>query len=224
MELRHLRYFVALAEELNFTRAAARVGIGQPPLSQQIRDLEQELGAMLFVRTSRKVLLTEAGTAFLAHARSITASAELASAQVRAIGEGRTGAFNVATTGSVLLGPLARLMAEYQRRIPGVLVGLNEMAPEAQLTALTQEFDFSRLRLVALVRHRQLVAHSERPIDDGALLLPLRDRRDRAKSSGDRGSRGGHGKSRFGDDRTRGGEDQSLFGIGHQLGHTSRWV
>ena len=67
---------------------------------------------MLFLRTSRKVLLTEAGTAFLAHARSIIAGAELASAQVRAIGEGRTGALNVATTGSMLLGPLARLMAD----------------------------------------------------------------------------------------------------------------
>jgi DNA-binding transcriptional LysR family regulator len=148
MELRHLRYFIALAEELNFTAAAQRLRISQPPLSQQIRDLEQELGAVLFLRTSRKVLLTEAGTAFLAHARSITASAELASAQVRAIGEGRTGAFNVATTGSVLLGPLARLMAEYQRRIPGVLVGLNEMAPEAQLTALhTRAADISFMRL-----------------------------------------------------------------------------
>lgn len=148
MELRHLRYFIALAEELNFTAAAQRLRISQPPLSQQIRDLEQELGAMLFVRTSRKVLLTEAGTAFLAHARSITASAELASAQVRAIGEGRTGAFNVATTGSVLLGPLARLMAEYQRRVPGVLVGLNEMAPEAQLIALhTRAADISFMRL-----------------------------------------------------------------------------
>jgi DNA-binding transcriptional LysR family regulator len=148
MELRHLRYFIALAEELNFTAAAHRLRISQPPLSQQIRDLEQELGAVLFLRTSRKVLLTEAGTAFLAHARSITASAELASAQVRAIGEGRTGVVNVATTGSVLLGPLARLMAEYQRRVPGVLVGLNEMAPDAQLSALrTRAADISFMRL-----------------------------------------------------------------------------
>src|ERR1700677_2088638 len=148
MELRHLRYFIALAEELNFTAAARRLRISQPPLSQQIRDLEQELGAVLSLRTSRKVLLTEAGTAFLAHARSITASAELASAQVRAIGEGRTGVVNVATTGSVLLGPLARLMAEYQRQVPGVLVGLNEMAPDAQLSALhTRAADISFMRL-----------------------------------------------------------------------------
>jgi DNA-binding transcriptional LysR family regulator len=148
MELRHLRYFIALAEELNFTAAARRLRISQPPLSQQIRDLEQELGAVLFLRTSRKVLLTEAGTAFLAHARSITARADLASAQVRAIGEGRTGVVNVATTGSVLLGPLARLMAEYQRQVPGVLVGLNEMAPDAQLSALhTRAADISFMRL-----------------------------------------------------------------------------
>jgi DNA-binding transcriptional LysR family regulator len=148
MELRHLRYFIALAEELSFTAAAQRLHISQPPLSQQIRDLEHELGTVLFLRTSRKVLLTEAGTAFLAHARSIVAGAELATAQVRAIGEGRTGALNVATTGSMLLGPLARLMAEYQHRVPGVLVGLHEMAPEAQVTALhTRGVDVSFMRL-----------------------------------------------------------------------------
>ncbi|WP_448949966.1 LysR substrate-binding domain-containing protein [Labrys neptuniae] len=148
MELRHLRYFIALAEELSFTAAAQRLHISQPPLSQQIRDLEHELGAVLFLRTSRKVMLTEAGTAFLAHARSIIASAELAAAQVKAIGQGMTGALNVAATGSMLLGPLAALMAEYQRRFPGVVIGLHEMAPEAQLNALsTRAVDISFLRM-----------------------------------------------------------------------------
>jgi DNA-binding transcriptional LysR family regulator len=148
MELRHLRYFIALAEELSFTGAARRLHISQPPLSQQIRDLEHELGTQLFLRTSRKVLLTEAGTAFLAHARSITASAELAATQVKAIGQGMTGVLNVGATGSMLLGPLAALMAEYRRRFPSVLIGLHEMAPEAQLNALmTRAVDVSFLRL-----------------------------------------------------------------------------
>ncbi|CAM5774805.1 LysR family transcriptional regulator [Labrys miyagiensis] len=148
MELRHLRYFIALAEELSFTAAAQKLHISQPPLSQQIRDLEHELGTLLFLRTSRKVVLTEAGTAFLAHARSIIASAELAATQVRAIGQGMTGALNVAATGSMLLGPLAALMADYQRRFPAVVVGLQEMAPDAQLNALlTRAVDVSFLRL-----------------------------------------------------------------------------
>lgn len=148
MELRHLRYFIVLAEELSFTAAAQRLHISQPPLSQQIRDLEHELGTLLFLRTSRRVVLTEAGTAFLAHARSIIASAELAATQVKAIGQGMTGALNIAATGSMLLGPLANLVAEYQRRAPGVLIGLHEMAPEAQVTGLlTRAVDVSFMRL-----------------------------------------------------------------------------
>jgi DNA-binding transcriptional LysR family regulator len=111
MELRHLRYFVALADEGNFTRAAARLGIGQPPLSQQIRDLETEVGAQLFHRVPHGAELTEAGSAFLPEAKEALAAAERAKLSAQRAGRGETGrlalgftasaAFNVAVTGAI---------------------------------------------------------------------------------------------------------------------------
>lgn len=150
MELRHLRYFLVVAEELSFTAAAARLRISQPPLSQQIQDLETELKTPLFLRTSRRVELTAAGTAFLDHAKSILGQVGQAVAQARAIGSGKTGKLDIGTTGSVLLGPLASIIAAYNRRYPEVLVRLHEMAPLAQITALhARKTDISFLRTPA---------------------------------------------------------------------------
>src|SRR5580658_11136652 len=95
MELRHLRYFVAIGEELNFTRAAERLRIAQPPLSQQIRQLEQELGVTLLQRNSRPVRLTEAGELLLARARALLAELEITVADVRRIGRGQAGKLNI---------------------------------------------------------------------------------------------------------------------------------
>ncbi len=136
MELRHLRYFVAVAEELSFTAAAKRLNISQPPLSQQIRELEAELKAALFERTSRRVELTAAGASFLEDARAILSHAEQAMEDAHAIGGGRVGMIRIGTTGSVLLGPLAGLIAEFGRRYPGIAVRLREMGPVEQVAAL----------------------------------------------------------------------------------------
>jgi DNA-binding transcriptional LysR family regulator len=147
VELRHLRYFLVVAEELSFTAAAARLRISQPPLSQQIQDLETELKTPLFLRTSRKVELTSAGIAFLDHVRSILGQVGQAVEQTRAIGSGKSGKLDIGATGSVLLGPLASIIAAYRRQHPEVLVRLHEMAPLAQFDSLhARKTDISFLR------------------------------------------------------------------------------
>src|SRR6185437_12581826 len=100
MELRHIRYFLAVAEERNVTRAAEKLGIGQPPLSQQIHALEAELGVRLFRRTGHGVVLTEAGEALLVDARRLLESASQAVANAQRAGRGETGQLNIGFTGS----------------------------------------------------------------------------------------------------------------------------
>jgi DNA-binding transcriptional LysR family regulator len=136
VDLRHLRYFAAVADSLSFTAAAERLGVSQPPLSQQIRDLEAELGTALLWRTSRSVALTPAGTAFLARARRILAEVEEACDEARAVGAGRTGTLDIGLTGSILAGPLGRLIRCFNERYPDVLVRLHEMPPGEQQAAL----------------------------------------------------------------------------------------
>jgi DNA-binding transcriptional LysR family regulator len=96
MELRHLRYFLAVAEELSFSRAAGRLAIAQPPLSRQIQALENEIGVPLLVRTKRRVLLTESGRVFLEGARSVLAQASRAIDEARRASRGETGSLSVA--------------------------------------------------------------------------------------------------------------------------------
>jgi DNA-binding transcriptional LysR family regulator len=100
MELRHIRYFLAVAEERHFTRAAAKVGIGQPPLSQQIKDLEAEIGAPLFHRLAHGAELTAAGEAFLEGVKEMPALAEQATKAARRASRGETGSLRVGFTAS----------------------------------------------------------------------------------------------------------------------------
>lgn len=136
IELRHLRYFAAVAEELSFTAAAHRLNVSQPPLSQQVRQLEEELGTALFERTSRRVALTAAGAALLRRAHAILAQVDEAAEEARVIGRGRSGTLDVGLTGSVLLGPLAGHLQAFGAAFPAVTVRLHEMPPAEQQAAL----------------------------------------------------------------------------------------
>ena len=149
MELRQLRYFTALAEELNFTRAAERLHISQPPLSAQIAQLEAELGVKLFERTSRKVSLTDAGAAFLRDVRVIQARLKEATQRVQDIHSGLAGRIEIGVSGSHFLGPLPQCISDLAKAYPDIDVVLNEMAPNDQLEALReQRIDISISRQV----------------------------------------------------------------------------
>ncbi len=139
MELRHLRYFVAVAEELHFTRAAQRLHIGQPPLSQQIQALEAELGARLFERSKRWVRLTEAGRLFLTDARRILELAEQAAVTARRAERGEAGELRIGFTFSTPFTPLfASVINRYRLRFPAVTLTLHEMATLHQIDAIGQ--------------------------------------------------------------------------------------
>lgn len=136
IELRHLRYFAILARELHFGRAAARLGIAQPPLSQQIRRLETILGTRLLERTSRRVELTDAGRAFLVEAERVLAGVEGAVEAARRTGRGESGELRVAFAATVMFLALPTIIREFRTRFDRVHLDLREMPTGPQLTAL----------------------------------------------------------------------------------------
>jgi DNA-binding transcriptional LysR family regulator len=127
VELRHLRYFVAVAEELNFSRAARRLNMAQPPLSVAIRQLEQEIGASLFERTSREVKLTEAGETLFVGARRTLAEADAAVTAARRAAGGEVGTLRIAYSWSARFEILPALGATFARRAPDVELVAEEM-------------------------------------------------------------------------------------------------
>ena len=136
-DFRQLRYFVAVCEELSFTRAARRLHLSQPPLSQQIQALEQDLGVRLLERTKRSVALTEPGRIFLDHARQILAKADEARTQVLAAAAGQSGQLRLAYTVSVSFHPaLPRVLLRHGQVAPNVRVELSELYTEPQFEAL----------------------------------------------------------------------------------------
>ncbi len=136
-DFRQLRYFVAVAEELSFTRAALRLHLSQPPLSQQIQALEQDLGVRLLERTKRHVALTEPGRVFLEQARQILAKAEEARSHVVAAAAGYIGQLRLAYTVSVSFHPaLPQALLRFGQIAPNVRLQLCEMYTEPQFAAL----------------------------------------------------------------------------------------
>jgi len=136
MELRHLRYFVAVAEELHFGRAAQRLHMAQPPLSQQIRQLENEMGVKLFERNNRRVELTPAGDVFLRETRAILGNIENAVVRTQQTSLGEWGWFGVGFVGSVTYGVLPIILRQFRESYPNVELVLLELRGKEQTEAL----------------------------------------------------------------------------------------
>ena len=161
MELRHLRYFVAVALEGNFTRAAEKLGIGQPPLSQQIKSLERELGVELLHRTSQGAELTPAGAAFLTEAQRVLDAAQGAIRAAQRAARGETGRLRIGFTGSATFNPqVPSLIRRFKLRYPSVELTLQEANSTVLLDALRDEqldavfFRPGRIPLAGIQMHR----------------------------------------------------------------------
>jgi DNA-binding transcriptional LysR family regulator len=176
MELRHIRYFLAVALERNFTRAAERMGIGQPSLSLQIRDLERAVGARLFHRIRQGAELTEAGKAFHDLVRNIPDHVERATQVARRTARGESGALAVGYTNSSALNPVfAGALRSYRRAYPGVALSLKESQTTQLIDGLLDGvLDVVFVRPIeADVEHLKTRLISEEPL---MAVLPIKHR------------------------------------------------
>ena len=139
MEFRHLRYFLVLAEELHFGRAARRLSMSQPPLSLNIQQLEASVGTRLFTRNSKQVALTAAGKAFVPAARSLLDQAAQAAALAKDVGQGMAGSLNIGFAGTMLYSGLPEILARFQAQHPLLRVMLKELSSSEQLIELAHE-------------------------------------------------------------------------------------
>lgn len=138
MDLRQMRYFLALAEERNFTRAAERLHMAQPPLTRQIRALEEELGATLFLRTPKGVELTEAGQALLDEVPNLLSLAQRAKERTLAASQGLSGRLDVGIFGSGVLDVIPRILARFHGERPEVKIVLHNLTKTEQIEALRE--------------------------------------------------------------------------------------
>lgn len=139
IELRHLRYFIAVAEELHFGHAAARLNISQPPLSQQIQILEQQVGARLLARTNRSVSLTPAGRQFLADSRQILSQVDEAAARAMRLHQGETGELRIGFTSSApFIKAVSDTLSSFRQRYPDVHIQTREINTREQISPLNE--------------------------------------------------------------------------------------
>jgi DNA-binding transcriptional LysR family regulator len=136
MELRHLRYFVAVAEEENVSRAALKLHVSQPGISRQIHDLEDEIGFQLFERSAKSVRLTGAGKVFLAEAKSVLQHADDAVKKARVAAGGTNGEINVGYAPSLTIQILPQALRKFQEKFPGVRVVLHDLSTEEMLSQI----------------------------------------------------------------------------------------
>lgn len=136
IDLKQLKYFLAVAEEKSFSRAAERLHISQPPLSQQIMKLESELGVRLFARTTRSFELTIAGKALMVEAADLLAKMRVTIDTIRQIDRGEVGRLRVGIVGSAMWGPIPGLLEQFQSQFPRVTWTLHELGPNDQYEAL----------------------------------------------------------------------------------------
>jgi DNA-binding transcriptional LysR family regulator len=147
MELRHLRYFVAVAEELNFRGAAEKLQMAQPPLSAQIKALEEELGVQLFERTTRSVVLTNAGRVFLDEARAVLGASARAGERAKDAQRGLTGNLRLGLMAAAANALIAGILRTFRRRFPGVQLSPYDLTSAEQLRRLrNRELDAGILR------------------------------------------------------------------------------
>jgi len=139
MELRHLRYFIAAAEEENVSRAALKLRVSQPGISRQIKDLEDEIGFQLFERSAKSLKLTEAGKFFLTEAKSILQRADDAVKNARAVAGGTNGEINVGYAPSLTVQILPQALRAFQEKFPGVRVALHDLSTEEMLSQIGEK-------------------------------------------------------------------------------------
>lgn len=183
IELRHLRYFMAVAEELHFGRAAEKLHMAQPPLSQQIRQLENELGFQLFYRTKRSVALTEAGQVFLVECQRIFRQLEQAIQTGRQVSRGEQGQLVIGFVSSAAYNVLPEILRSFRLAVPDVRLELHELTTDQQIQWLQEgrmdvglvrpPVDESKFGLLSVIQEPLAVALPESHLLAGQELVSL---------------------------------------------------